>query len=179
MARTESISIATWVTLSRLLGVPVLLVGLQDNPPFSPWITLGIFLLVALTDWLDGYLARRLNQVTDLGKILDPLVDKLLVTAPLLSFVAQGLVPDWAVFLIIARELTVAGWRVNQTQISGANIWGKLKTVTQIVAIALLIVPPLPQAGWVHGAGLGCFWLALALTLISGAIYLVPAPASD
>jgi CDP-diacylglycerol---glycerol-3-phosphate 3-phosphatidyltransferase len=179
MARTDSISIATWVTLSRLLGIPVLLVGLRANPPFSPWITLGIFLVVALTDWLDGYLARRLNQVTDLGKILDPLVDKLLVTAPLLSFVAQGIVPDWAVFLIIARELTVAGWRVNQTQISGANIWGKLKTITQIVAIALLIVPPLPQATWVHGAGLSCFWLALALTLISGAIYLVPAPASD
>lgn len=179
MARTDSISIATWVTLSRLLGVPVLLVGLRANPPFSPWVTLAIFLILALTDWLDGYLARRLNQVTDLGKILDPLVDKLLVTAPLICFVGQGLVPDWAVFLIIARELTVAGWRVNQSQISGANIWGKLKTVTQITAIALLIIPPLPRSSWIPAAGLGCFWLALALTLISGAIYLLPAPSAD
>jgi CDP-diacylglycerol---glycerol-3-phosphate 3-phosphatidyltransferase len=112
--------------------------------------------------------------ITDLGKFLDPLVDKLLVLAPLLMLIELGKVPAWGVFLILARELTIAGWRVNQTKISGANLWGKLKTISQIVAIALLITPlaqlsesSLPQI---------VFWLSVALTLISGLIYLLPQP---
>ncbi len=166
-------NLPTWITVSRLLGVPLLLVLLAHPIDRTRWIALAIFLLAAGTDWLDGYLARRLNQVTDLGKFLDPLVDKLLVLAPLLSLVELGQVPAWGVFLILARELTIAGWRVNQTQISGANLWGKLKTVTQIAAIALLIAP-LPAA-WT-AAALVAFWLAVILTLISGAIYLLPQP---
>jgi len=132
---------------------------------------LAIFLVAALTDWLDGYLARKLNQISELGKFLDPLVDKLLVLAPLLAFIELGQVPAWGVFLILARELAIAGWRVSQTTITGANIWGKLKTVSQIMAIALLIAP-LPQ-GWEQLA-LIAFWFSVALTLISGVIYLLP-----
>jgi CDP-diacylglycerol---glycerol-3-phosphate 3-phosphatidyltransferase len=85
-----------------------------------------------------------------------------------------GQVPAWGVFLILARELTVAGWRVSQTTISGANIWGKLKTVSQIGAIALLIAP-LP-AVWATPS-LIAFWISVLLTWISGAIYLMPKPA--
>ncbi|WP_448561186.1 CDP-diacylglycerol--glycerol-3-phosphate 3-phosphatidyltransferase [Trichothermofontia sp.] len=162
-------NLPTWITVSRLLVVPFLLYGLQEPSDCLRWICLGIFLLAAGTDWVDGYLARRLNQVTDLGKFLDPLVDKLLVLAPLLALVELGQVPAWGVFLILARELTIAGWRVNQAQITGANLWGKLKTVTQIAAIALLIAP-LP-AGWQLPA-LGVFWLAVTLTIVSGVIYL-------
>jgi CDP-diacylglycerol--glycerol-3-phosphate 3-phosphatidyltransferase len=138
-----------------------------------------IFLVVALTDWLDGYLARKLDQVTDLGKFLDPLVDKLLVFAPLLSLVELGQVPAWGVFLIVAREISIAGWRVNPSlaggKIQGANIWGKLKTITQIGAIALLIAPLPPT--WDLPATL-LFWLAVALTLISGLIYVIPQPST-
>ncbi len=160
-----------WITLSRLLGVPVLLYGLIDPTPMQRWFCLGIFLLAAGTDWLDGYLARRLEQVSDLGKFLDPLVDKLLVLAPLLSLVELGEVPGWGVFMILARELAIAGWRVNQTTISGANIWGKVKTLSQIVAIAFLIAPtPEPWTG----AILSLFWFSVALTAISGVIYLWP-----
>lgn len=168
-------NLPTWITLSRLLAVPALLWLLLVPTATSRWIALVIFLIAAGTDWLDGYLARRLNQVTDLGKFLDPLVDKLLVLAPLMSLVELQQVPAWGVFLILARELTIAGWRVNpsfQTQISGANIWGKLKTVTQIAAIALLISPvQYPPAGIV------LFWIAVALTWISGLIYLWPSKA--
>jgi len=164
-------NLPTWITVSRLLGVPFLLYFLHQPTAQSRWISLIIFLVAAGTDWLDGYLARRLNQVTDLGKFLDPLVDKLLVLAPLLMLLELGQIPAWGVFLILGRELTIAGWRVNQTTISGANIWGKLKTVSQIAAIALLIAP-LPTV-W-RSPSLLAFWLSVALTLISGGIYLVP-----
>ncbi len=168
-------NLPTWITFSRLLGVPFLLYGLHNPTVTNRWVCLVIFLVVALTDWLDGYLARKLNQVTDLGKFLDPLVDKLLVFAPLLAFIELGQIPAWGVFLILARELTIAGWRVNQTQISGANIWGKLKTVSQILAIALLILP-LPN---LQEIAIITFWIAVSLTLISGLIYLLPAKKTE
>lgn len=160
------------ITFSRLLGIPFLLYGLYIPTPQARWICLTIFLIAALTDWLDGYLARKLNQITDLGKFLDPLVDKLLVLAPLLVLVELGKIPAWGVFVILARELAIAGWRVNQTSITGANIWGKLKTVSQIMAIALLIAPLSPA--WQLPA-LIAFWSSVMLTVISGIIYLLPA----
>lgn len=169
-------NVPTWITISRLLAVPFLLYGLHEPTAERRWIMLAVFLIAAGTDWLDGYLARRLNQVTELGKFLDPLVDKLLVLAPLVALVELGQVPAWGVFLILARELTIAGWRVNpslqgSTTISGANAWGKLKTVSQIVAIALLLAP-LAEA-W-RLPSLVAFWLSVALTWLSGAIYLLP-----
>lgn len=166
-------NLPTWITVSRLAGVPLLLWWLSGEPTEGDrWWALAVFLLAAGTDWLDGYLARKLNQVTDLGKFLDPLVDKLLVLAPLLLLVEMGRIPAWSVFVILARELTIAGWRVNQTSISGANLWGKLKTVSQIAAIALLLAPVMDAYEiW----AIGTFWISVALTLISGAIYLLPA----
>ncbi|MDZ7957622.1 MAG: CDP-diacylglycerol--glycerol-3-phosphate 3-phosphatidyltransferase [Aulosira sp. DedQUE10] len=164
-------TIPNWITFSRLLGIPFLLYGLYNPSPQAKWICLAIFLVAALTDWLDGYLARKLNQISDLGKFLDPLVDKFLVLAPLMVLIELGKVPAWGVFLILARELAIAGWRVNQTQITGANIWGKLKTVSQIIAIALLIAPLPPD--WQIPA-LIAFWISVILTLISGGIYLIP-----
>ncbi|MBW4575231.1 MAG: CDP-diacylglycerol--glycerol-3-phosphate 3-phosphatidyltransferase [Aphanothece sp. CMT-3BRIN-NPC111] len=164
-------TLPNWITLSRLLALPILLYGLNNPTPASRWVCLAIFFVASATDWLDGYLARKLNQISDLGKFLDPLVDKLLVLAPLLALVELGQVPAWGVFLILARELAIAGWRVNQTVIVGANLWGKLKTISQIAAIALLIAP-LPDA-WII-LSLVAFWISVAFTLVSGAIYLWP-----
>lgn len=173
-------NLPTWITVSRLLGVPFILYLLHSPTIATRWLCLGIFLVAAGTDWLDGYLARKLNQVTDLGKFLDPLVDKLLVLAPLIALVELGQVPAWGVFLVLARELTIAGWRVDPNlqpgAISGANLWGKLKTVSQIGAIALLIAPLSEQ--W-NISALIIFWLAVALTWISGAIYLFPQSAKS
>jgi CDP-diacylglycerol---glycerol-3-phosphate 3-phosphatidyltransferase len=163
------------ITLSRLLGLPVIIYCLYSNSLTVRWVGVAVFLIAALTDWLDGYLARKLNLVTDLGKFLDPLVDKLLILIPLLILIDLHLVPAIGVCLILARELTIAGWRVGQAQISGANIWGKLKTVSQIVAIAM-IVTPLSIDNW-HFYGLVAFWLSVAFTLISGLIYLIPTKA--
>jgi len=174
-------NLPTWITISRLFGLPFIFYLLEYPTPTSRWLGMTIFLIVAITDWLDGYLARKLNQVTDLGKFLDPLVDKLLILGVLLILIQLGEVPAWGVFLILARELAIAGWRVNpnltgSNSISGANIWGKLKTVTQIVAIALLIAP-LPSP-WDLIASV-IFWLAVILTLISGVIYIWPQVAAS
>lgn len=166
-----TITLPTWITLSRLIGVPLILYTLYLQTPGTRWLCLGIFLLAAGTDWLDGYLARKLQQVTDLGKFLDPLVDKLLILAPLLVLIELGRVPAWGVFLILMRELAIAGWRVSQPKISGANLWGKLKTVSQILAVALLIAPL--SDPW-QPLALASFWLAVALTLVSGCLYLWP-----
>ncbi len=164
-------TLPNWITLSRLLAVPLLLYGLHHPTPESRWFCLAVFLVAAATDWLDGYLARKLNQVSDLGKFLDPLVDKFLVLAPLLALVELHQIPAWGVFLILARELAIAGWRVNQTVIVGANLWGKLKTVSQIVACAIFIAP-LPDI-WILPS-LIAFWISVVLTLVSGLIYLLP-----
>ncbi|MBE7382921.1 MAG: CDP-diacylglycerol--glycerol-3-phosphate 3-phosphatidyltransferase [Leptolyngbya sp. SIO1E4] len=168
-------NLPTWITVSRLLGVPIVLILLLDPTPARTWAALGIFLIAAGTDWVDGYLARRLNQVTELGKFLDPLVDKLLILAPLLALIELNKVPAWGVCLILARELTIAGWRINptfQTQaVPGANIWGKAKTVIQIAAVACLLAPlegawqPLTQV---------LFWMAVVITWVSGMLYLLP-----
>ncbi len=172
-------NLPTWITVSRLLGVPIVLFALQDPTDFRRWVSVVAFVIFAGTDWLDGYLARRLNQVTDLGKFLDPLVDKLLVMAPLMALVGMGVVPGWGVFLILARELTISGWRVNPTfqqgKVPGAGIWGKAKTVVQIVAIALLLAP---LSGTWQVAGIILFWVAVVLTWVSGLLYLLPPKSS-
>lgn len=168
----RSMNLPNSITLSRLLGLPVVVYCLYSDSLTIRWIGVTVFLLAALTDWLDGYLARKLNLVTDLGKFLDPLVDKLLILIPLLILIDLHLVPAIGVCLILARELTIAGWRVGQSQISGANIWGKLKTVSQIMAIAIIITP-LSIESW-HFYGLVAFWLSVVFTLISGLIYLIP-----
>jgi CDP-diacylglycerol--glycerol-3-phosphate 3-phosphatidyltransferase len=165
-------NIPNWITVSRLLGLPFLLYWLRGDGETERWLSLAVFLAAAGTDWLDGYLARKLNQITELGKFLDPLVDKLLVLAPLLALVENGSVPAWGVFLILGRELAIAGWRVNpdltgSPTIQGANRWGKIKTVSQIVAISLLIAPvPYPVIARL------AFWIAVVLTLLSGVFYI-------
>jgi CDP-diacylglycerol---glycerol-3-phosphate 3-phosphatidyltransferase len=168
------------ITLSRLLGLPVVVYCLYSDRVSIQWLGFGVFLVAALTDWLDGYLARKLDLVTDLGKFLDPLVDKLLILIPLLILIDLQLAPAVGVCLILTRELTIAGWRVGQARISGANIWGKLKTIGQIIAVAMLIAPlssaPQPWRidNW-HLYGLAAFWVSVVLTLISGLLYVFPA----
>lgn len=165
-------TIPNWVTLSRLLSVPIILIVLSGDvsDQMARQIATITFLIAALTDWLDGYLARKLNQESEFGKFLDPLVDKLLVIAALLILVELHQVPAWAVFVITAREILITAWRgapdATTTPIVGANIWGKAKTVSQIVAIAALFLK-LPSA-------LIFFWIAVVLTLFSGIVYVLP-----
>lgn len=164
------------ITISRLLGLPFIFYFLHAPTDRDRAIAAVIFVIAANTDWVDGYLARKLNLVTELGKFLDPLVDKLLVLGPLLLLIELGQVPAWGVFLILGRELAIAGWRVNpnltgRSNIQGANLLAKLKTVIQMLAIALLIAP-LP-ASW-QSVALIAFWISVVLTLVSGVVYILP-----
>jgi CDP-diacylglycerol--glycerol-3-phosphate 3-phosphatidyltransferase len=169
-------NIPNTITLTRIIFV-IPLIYLLYQPKISfQWMAFAIFIIAAATDWLDGYLARKLNQITELGKFLDPLTDKILVIAPFLVLIERQQIPAWAVLIIIVREIVIAGWRVNpqwakQDKITGANIWGKLKTVMQIIAISLLIIP---LSGIWQTFGLISFWIALFLTIISGVIYIIP-----
>jgi CDP-diacylglycerol--glycerol-3-phosphate 3-phosphatidyltransferase len=175
----STITLPTWVTLSRLIAIPIIFgLFIWQDSELTRLIALSVFLIAAITDWLDGYLARKLNQITELGKFLDPLVDKVLTIALFLLFIELGQVPAWAVFLIITRELLITAWRgapsgsedTGKSPIIAANLWGKAKTVMQIVAIAALLVR-IPYA-------IAFFWIAVALTLISGILYVVPASKS-
>ena len=177
----SQLNLPTLITLARLLGLPVVMVGIGAEL-WNPWWSVLIFVIAAGTDWLDGYLARRLNQETELGRFLDPLVDKLLVLGPFLMFVERGVIPAWAVFVIIARDLVISGWRVSAPQVSGANLWGKIKTTIQLSSILGLLMPlsfteggePSAFLGLLKSIAFGLFWLSIPLTVISALVYLWP-----
>jgi nicotinamide-nucleotide amidase len=145
---------ANRVTLARIILIPVfLLVLLTDWPKLfpgapvlaelRPWIAAIVFIVLAATDSVDGYLARSRNEVTTFGKFLDPLADKLLVTAALLALVELQVLPAWIAFIILAREFIVSGLRMVASAeglVIAASWYGKIKTVTQIVAIVMFLV---------------------------------------
>ena len=143
---------------------------------FEGWdlLGLGLFLLAAATDFLDGFLARRRQMVTRLGKILDPAADKILVSAAFIALVELELAPAWMVMVIIAREFAVSALRslaAADGLVLAALVSAKVKTVLQIVAISLLIVSE--QLGDFRALGIVALWLALAATVWSGIEYFV------
>ena len=156
------------LTVFRILLVPLLVVVLLTRFDFSEFVGLGIFLLAALTDLFDGVIARRTKTVTQAGALLDPIADKLLVSAAFISLVELGLAPAWMVVVIIGREFAVTGLRqVASTQglVISASWWGKLKTFSQIVAISFLIVSY--QLGRWALLGRVALWIALFMTIAS------------
>ena len=137
-------NLANKLTLIRIFLVPVFLVFISKSGiPYGSFIATFIFIVASITDKLDGYVARSRNQITNFGKFMDPLADKLLVTAALISLVELHIVPAWAAVVIIAREFAVSGLRsiaAAQGRIIAASWWGKIKTVIQIIAIILLLL---------------------------------------
>lgn len=137
-------NLANKLTLLRIFLVPVFLVFLGvKNFPYGSIIATVIFIVASLTDQLDGYIARSRNQITTFGKFMDPLADKLLVTAALICLVELQLIPSWAATIIIAREFAVSGLRTiaaSEGTVIAASWWGKIKTVIQIIAILLLLL---------------------------------------
>ncbi len=157
------------LTLLRIFLVPVVVVALLDETPNGDLIAAGVFALAALTDGLDGYIARSRGDVTTFGKLMDPLADKLLVTAALVSLVSLGRLQAWIAMVIIAREFAVTGLRsiaAEQGVVIQASWLGKLKTLLQVVAvIALIATDPAPL-----GVDI-LVYVALAVTVISGVDY--------
>lgn len=139
------------LTVFRMCLVPVIvIVSLINIPqsflgiPVTYWIMELLFVIGAITDKLDGYLARKNNQVTNFGKFLDPIADKVLVISALIILVGEQKLPTWIPIIIILREFAVSGYRLIAVQQNGkvvaANIWGKLKTVTQMIAIIMAFI---------------------------------------
>ncbi len=160
------------LTLGRILLVPILVVILLTEMDGRQFIGLGVFLLAALTDFLDGFLARRHRQVTRLGKLLDPAADKILTSAAFISLVGLDLAPAWIVVVIVAREFAVSTLRslaASQNMVLAAGVSGKVKTTAQIIAIALLIVSD--QLGSFQKLAPASLWVALVVTIYSGVEY--------
>ena len=137
-------NLANKLTMVRILLVPLFLIFIAvKNIPYGTFIATFIFIIASLTDQLDDYIARSRNQVTTFGKFMDPLADKLLVTAALISLVELQVIPAWATVIIIAREFAVSGLRTiaaSEGKVIAASMWGKVKTVTQIFAIIALLI---------------------------------------
>mgnify|MGYP002770122530 CR=1 FL=1 len=138
---------ASKITLVRVVLIPVFMVFLilSANDPTLRWAALGVFALASLSDFIDGQIARRCNQVTDFGKFLDPLADKLLVTSCLIIFVGQGRMLDWIVFIVVAREFAISGLRMvaaNNGKVIAAGWSGKIKTASTMVGLLLMMALP-------------------------------------
>jgi CDP-diacylglycerol--glycerol-3-phosphate 3-phosphatidyltransferase len=157
----------------RIFLVPLFMVFLLlKQIPYHVEFALVVFLLASVTDLIDGKLARRYNQVTNFGKLMDPLADKLLVTSALICFVGLGLADVWAVVLIIAREFLVTSIRLiaaGSGTVIPANIWGKIKTNSQIAAIVAVMLFSIFALPVYIGE---CFlWIAALFTVVSGIQY--------
>ena len=156
------------LTLMRVVMIPLLVLFMLVPMGFDAqrWIALGIFILASLTDLADGKIARRYNLITNFGKFMDPLADKLLVCSALICLIELHKIPAWIVLIIIAREFIVSGFRLvaaDQGVVIAASMWGKVKTTVQMILICLMIAD-IPQLAVLTQIAM---WGALALTVIS------------
>ena len=158
------------LTLLRVVMIPVFMVVYMYWNVY-PIISAAIFALAFVTDMLDGYLARKNNQVSNFGKIMDPLADKVLVAAAMVLLTATGVINAWVTVLVLAREFAVSGIRIAaaaEGNVVAASIWGKVKTIWQFIAITLALI--INQGNWFVDI---LMWINLALTVLSGVDYIV------
>ena len=162
---------ANKLTMARVVMIPIFLLVLYlVIPPYRNYIALVIFILASITDFIDGYVARHYNQITDFGKFMDPLADKLLVVSAMLWFVESGQMPAWAVLIVVAREFAVTGLRlvaVDNGRVIAAGWSGQVKTATTMVCICLMLLPIPEEVAMI------CVILIVATTLYSGVEYFV------
>ena len=176
------------ITVSRIFLIPIFLIImlvpfswgeislLGTSMPVTHFVGALIFILASTTDWIDGYYARKYNLVTNLGKFLDPLADKLLVSAALIVLVELQFAPSWIVIIIISREFAVTGLRLvlaGEGEVVAANMLGKIKTWTQIVAISLLLLHNIIFEMISIPFDRITLWIALFFTVWSGLDYFV------
>ena len=163
------------LTVARMIIVPFLVVFLLTGwgGDTNRYISLALFVVASVTDWFDGYLARKNNLVTNFGKFMDPLADKLLVCSAMICMIELNRLPAWFVIIIIGREFIISGFRLIAAEngiVIAANYWGKFKTVSQMIMIILLI---LDFGGSVFGILEQIFiWLSLVLTVVSLITYI-------
>jgi CDP-diacylglycerol--glycerol-3-phosphate 3-phosphatidyltransferase len=176
------------ITLSRIFIIPIFIILLsvpfdwgtwnigETDLPVAHFAAALLFILAAGTDWLDGYYARKYNLVTNLGKFLDPLADKLLVSSALILLVEMNMAPAWVVILIISREFAVTGLRLvaaGESIVLAASSMGKIKTASQMIAIAVLLLHNFPFSYVGFPFGTVMLYIALIFTVWSGIDYFI------
>ncbi len=176
------------ITLSRIMLIPIFIIILsvpfnwgewqigEDVLPITHFVAAIVFIIASATDWIDGHYARKYQLVTNLGKFLDPLADKLLVSAALILLVEMGIAPAWVVILIISRELAVTGLRLvaaGEGIVLAASNLGKVKTASQLVAIALLLLHNYPFSYLGFPIDMIMLYIALYFTVLSGVDYFI------
>ncbi|MBQ7839881.1 MAG: CDP-diacylglycerol--glycerol-3-phosphate 3-phosphatidyltransferase [Lachnospiraceae bacterium] len=162
------------LTILRVIMIPffVLFMLTDLGGSASRWIALALFIIASLTDLLDGHIARKYNLVTNFGKFMDPLADKLLVCAAMICLVEMGKLPAWIVIVIISREFIISGFRLiasDNGRVIAASYWGKFKTTFQMVMICLMIA----DIAAINLLTQIVMWIALILTVVSLADYLI------
>jgi CDP-diacylglycerol---glycerol-3-phosphate 3-phosphatidyltransferase len=158
------------LTLMRILLVPVVVVALLDATPNGSWLAASVFALAALTDGVDGYLARSWGSITTFGKVMDPIADKLLIAAALISLVSLDRLAGWVAMVIIAREFAVSGLRVaagQQGVVIPASPLGKVKTIVQVGTVFVLIAVNDTGTWWVQAL----VYVMVLVTVVSGGDY--------
>ncbi len=163
------------LTILRIIMIPffVLFMLVPIGGIAHKWIALAIFIIASLTDTLDGYLARKNNLITDFGKFMDPLADKLLVCAAMICLIDLGKLPSWVVIIIISREFIISGFRLVASDngiVIAASWWGKAKTVSQMLMVIVLIAD---LGGVFHAIEIILIVVATVLTVISLIDYLL------
>jgi CDP-diacylglycerol---glycerol-3-phosphate 3-phosphatidyltransferase len=183
LRRAPTLNLPNQLTVMRLGFCALLLISMTIPWPYAATTALLLFILASLTDWLDGAIARARNLVTDLGKLLDPLADKVLIVAALVALVQRGIAPMWMVVLIITREFLITGLRTiaaAKQKILAAERIGKHKTISQIVVIIVsLLCLSLAEFGlqntvlyhWLAATQTPLYWFALLITVWSGLVY--------
>ena len=169
---------ANKITLVRIALIPFFVWFAMQGDPVSDTIALVLFCVASVTDFLDGYVARHYNQVTDFGKFVDPLADKLLVMSALVAFIPVAGVPVWVVVIILAREFMVTSLRLiaaGKGVVIAADKWGKIKTISQMIWLnyTLLMLWLFPQAGWARTVFVVLMGVVVVTTVLSGANYML------
>lgn len=180
-------NIPNQLTILRLFLTILMVIFYSIFPDlaFTPFIVLGFFAIGSFTDFLDGYIARKKNLVTDFGKLMDPVADKILVLSAILILIISGLVPFWTMLIVLLRELLVLGIRMlalqsDSSNVIAADIFGKIKTMTQMVSIILILlfagISNYTEDTFIRVmsiVGLVLFYISIAFTLFSGAEILI------
>ena len=161
---------ANKLTIFRVILIPVFMVLLYINFPISNYVAMTVFIIAGLTDIADGYIARRRGQVTDFGKFLDPLADKILVIAAMLWFVESGVMPAWVALIVVVREFAVTGLRLivlDSGRVIAADLLGKIKTAATMICLTAMF---LPLEQWMIYI---CLAVITVTTLVSGIEYFI------
>ncbi len=165
---------ASKITLARIAFIPAYMVFMymsQARPGLWMWISLAIFIVASITDYIDGHIARKYNQISDFGKFLDPLADKLLVIAAMLIFCQWGMFPAWALMIILTREFAVTGLRlvaVGKDKVIAAGWSGKVKTACTMIGLCIMMAfPTFLQLNLI------IVWVIIITTVYSGIEYFI------